>query len=80
MLAVANLVWVLLLAGSAVVVPAAVMPTTLGRLARLLPSGALGEGLREAFQHGRLDLAALAVLLVWLAAAAALVARTFRWS
>ena len=79
-LAVANLVWVLLLAGSAVVVPASVMPSTLGRVAKVLPSGALGEGLRDAFQHGRLDVAALAVLVVWLAAAAALVSRTFRWS
>jgi ABC-2 type transport system permease protein len=41
-LAVANLVWVLLLAGSAVVVPARVMPTPLDRLAPYLPSGALG--------------------------------------
>jgi ABC-2 type transport system permease protein len=79
-LAVANLVWVLLLAGSAVVVPARVMPTPLDRLAPYLPSGALGQGLREALEHGRFSAGALLVLLVWLAGAAALVARTFRWS
>lgn len=79
-LAVANLVWVLLLAGSAVVVPASVMPAPLDRVARFLPSGALGEGLRAAFQHGRLAAVPLLVLLAWLAATAALVARTFRWS
>lgn len=79
-LAVANLVWVLMLAGSAVVVPASVMPAPLDRLAPYLPSGALGEGLRAAFQHGRLAVVPLLVLLAWLGAAAALVARTFRWS
>ena len=79
-LAVANLVWVLMLAGSAVVVPASVMPAPLDRLAPYLPSGALGEGLRSALQHGRLAAVPLVVLLVWLGAAAALVARTFRWS
>jgi ABC-2 type transport system permease protein len=79
-LAVANLVWVLLLAGSAVVVPASVMPAPLDAIAKYLPSGALGEGLRAALQHGRLAVVPLVVLLAWLAAASALVARTFRWS
>ena len=79
-LAVANLVWVLLLAGSAVVVPAHVMPTPLDRIAPWLPSGALADGLRAALQHGRLSVVPLLVLLVWFGAAAALVARTFRWS
>jgi ABC-2 type transport system permease protein len=79
-LAVANLVWVLLLAGSAVVVPASVMPGALGTVAHVLPSGALGQGLRAALEHGRLDVVPLLVLAVWGAAAAALVARTFRWS
>jgi ABC-2 type transport system permease protein len=79
-LAVANLVWVLLLAGSAVVVPARVMPHPLNRIAPWLPSGALGDGLRAAFEHGRLSVVPLLVLLAWGAAAAGLVARTFRWS
>jgi ABC-2 type transport system permease protein len=79
-LAVANLVWVLMLAGSAVVVPASVMPSPLDRVAPYLPSGALGDGLRAAFEHGRLDVGAALVLLAWLAVAAALVRRTFRWS
>lgn len=79
-LAVANLVWVLMLAGSAVVVPASVMPAPLEHLARYLPSGALGEGLRTAFQHGRLAVVPLVVLLGWLVATTALVRRTFRWS
>jgi ABC-2 type transport system permease protein len=79
-LAVANLVWVLMLAGSAVVVPASVMPGPLDRIATYLPSGALGEGLRAALGHGRLSVVPLMVLLAWLAGGSALVARTFRWS
>jgi ABC-2 type transport system permease protein len=79
-LAVANLVWVLLLAGGSVVVPARVMPAGLRHVAPYLPSGALGDGLRTALQHGRLALAPLVVLLAWLAVASALVSRTFRWT
>jgi ABC-2 type transport system permease protein len=79
-LAVANLVWVLLLAGGSVVVPARVMPAGLRHVAPYLPSGALGDGLRTALQHGRLSLAPLVVLLAWLVVAAALVSRTFRWT
>ena len=79
-LAVANLVWVLLLAGGSVVVPARVMPAGLRHIAPYLPSGALGDGLRTALQHGRLALAPLVVLLAWLGVASALVGRTFRWT
>lgn len=77
-LAGANLVWVLLLVGGGVVVPTSVLGAW-GGLARLLPSGALGDGLRAALAEGRLDGVALLVLLVWAAAAAAGVARYFRW-
>jgi ABC-2 type transport system permease protein len=77
-LAAANLVWVLLLAGGGVVAPTSVLGPW-GALARLLPSGALGDGLRTATVEGRLDLAALAVLLVWAGVASAMAARFFRW-
>lgn len=79
-LAVANLVWVLLLAGGAVVLPADVLPGPLADLALLLPSGALGEGLRTTLTGGGLPLASVSVLAVWTAVAGALTARTFRWS
>jgi ABC-2 type transport system permease protein len=78
-LAAANLVWVLLLAGGGVVVP----PEKLGALepvARLLPSGALGEAMRDALAHGTWPWASLAVLAVWCAAASAATARWFRWT
>jgi ABC-2 type transport system permease protein len=78
-LAVANLVWVLLLVGGGVVVPAAQMPAALGRVAPWLPSGALGDALRGALLEGRADVAALAVLLGWGAVAAVACARWFRW-
>ncbi|KGM13670.1 ABC transporter [Cellulomonas bogoriensis 69B4 = DSM 16987] len=79
-LAVANLVWVLLLAGGGVVLPADLLPGPMGSLATLLPSGALGEGLRTALTGGGLPLAPIVVLTVWTVAAGALVSRAFRWS
>jgi ABC-2 type transport system permease protein len=78
-LAVANLVWVLLLAGGGVVVPASYLPGPLAALAPWLPSGALGDALRAALLDGRVDLAALAVLAGWTALAAGAATRWFRW-
>jgi ABC-2 type transport system permease protein len=79
-LALANLIWVTLLGVGGVVVPPAQMPSGLSHLGALLPSGALGDGLREAFVGGRLDAMALLVLVVWAGAASALASRTFAWS
>jgi ABC-2 type transport system permease protein len=79
-LAVANLVWVLLLAGGAVLLPVELLPGPLGGLAALLPSGALGEGLRAALADGRLLGGPVLVLLTWTALAGAATARLFRWS
>ena len=63
-LAAANLVYLLLLAGGAVVLPASAYGG-FGDVARLLPSGALGDALRQAFWSGtyRLDLDAGAARL-----------------
>ena len=77
-LAGANLIWVLLLAGGGVVVPTTRMGS-FGALARLLPSGALGDAMRAALQHGRPSLAAWAVLAGWAVVAGAAAARWFRW-
>jgi len=79
-LALANLIWVLLLALGGVIIPPAQLPDGLAHVAALLPSGALGDGLREAFVGGQLAVIPLLVLVVWGAAATALAARTFRWS
>lgn len=79
-LAVANLVWVLLLAGGAVLVPARTLPAGLEAVSTWLPSGALGEALRAALISGRVDLRALAVLAAWGLLATLAADRWFRWS
>jgi ABC-2 type transport system permease protein len=78
-LAAANLLWVLLLAGGAVVVPADRLPPPLAHLSAALPSGALGEGMRAALVSGRLALGPCAVLAVWAVVAGAAAARWFSW-
>jgi ABC-2 type transport system permease protein len=75
-LAAANLLWVLLVALGGVVVP---VSGGLGRIAAVLPSGALGNASRAALQEGRLDVAALAVLLLWAAGGSLAAVRFFRW-
>jgi len=77
-LAAANLVYLLLLAGGAVVLPASSYGAW-GEVARWLPSGALGEALRFAFLDGGVDWASLACLAAWAGLGAALTARTFKW-
>ena len=79
-LALANLLWVALLALGGVIVPRGQLPVGLSHLAAVLPSGALGDGLRAAFVHGRLAGVPLLVLLAWAVAATVLASRTFRWS
>jgi ABC-2 type transport system permease protein len=79
-LALANLIWVAFLALGGVIVPPTQMPAILSRLAALLPSGALGSGLRVAFIDGRLAALPLLVLLLWAVVATALASRTFSWS
>ena len=79
-LAVANLLWVALLVLGGVIVPRSQLPVGLSHLAAVLPSGALGDGLRAAFVHGHLAVAPLLVLVAWAAAATVLASRTFRWS
>jgi ABC-2 type transport system permease protein len=77
-LALSNLVFVLLLAGGAVLAPATTYGSAAG-FVRVLPSGALAEGLRDAFAHGRIDGVAIGVLLAWAVVGSILTNRTFRW-
>ena len=79
-LALANLIWILLLGLGGVIVPPSQLPSVLSHLAALLPSGALADGLREAFIRGHLAVIPLLVLLLWGAVATFLASRTFRWS
>lgn len=79
-LAVANLLWVLLLAGGAVVFPAELLPGPLQVVAPLLPSGALGEALRASLDGGAVPAGALVVLAGWTVLLGAATARWFRWA
>ena len=77
-LAVANLVYLLLLAGGAVVLSSSSYGS-FGEVARWLPSGALGDAMRLAFLDGALDGSALLTLLAWALVGGILTSRTFRW-
>lgn len=77
-LAAANLVYLLLLAGGAVVIP-----TTsyggFGAVLTWLPSGALGTGMRAVFLDSAFPVMPLVVLAVWAAVGTFLTAKTFKW-
>ena len=77
-LAAANLVYLLLLAAGAVILPASAYGA-FGDVAQWLPSGALGEAMRSAFVDGSIAWRDLAVLLGWAAVGTAATARTFSW-
>lgn len=77
-LAAANLVYLLLMAGGAVVLPASAYGA-FGEVVRWLPSGALGGAMRDALIDGTTAWTNLAVLLAWAALGTALTARTFKW-
>lgn len=77
-LAAANLVYLLLMTGGAVLLPASTYGG-FGQVAMWLPSGALGEGMRSALLDGRADVSAMLVLVAWTALGAVATARTFKW-
>ncbi|MGH3359265.1 MAG: ABC transporter permease [Nocardioidaceae bacterium] len=78
-LAAANLVYVLLLLGGAVVVPMARYPESAQPFLELLPSAALSDAIRTVLDGGGPGATPVVVLLVWAVAAALAVGRTFRW-
>ena len=77
-LAAANLVYLLLLAGGGVVVPTSTYGAAAPWLA-MLPSGALGDGLRTALLDGAFPAGPLLVLGAWATVGTLLTARTFTW-
>ena len=79
-LAVANIVWFVLLFAGGVLVPAAALPGPLAVVVTLLPSGALAEGLRAALLGGTPSLSHVVVLIVWAVVAGAVATRTVRWT
>ncbi len=77
-LAAANLIYLLLMAGGAVVFPTDTYGG-FGHVLQYLPSGALGAGMRTALLDGSFPGFPLVVLLVWAAVGTFLTARTFKW-
>ena len=77
-LAAANLVYLLLMAGGAVVLPSSAYGAA-GDVVRWLPSGALGDAMRAALLDGSVDGVGLVVLAGWAAIGTVLTARTFKW-
>ncbi|GAA4691227.1 ABC transporter permease [Nocardioides nanhaiensis] len=77
-LAAANLVYLLLLAGGGVVLPLSAYGG-FGEALRLLPSGALGQAMREALTQASVAWVELGVLAAWAVLGAALTSKTFKW-
>jgi len=77
-LAMANLIYLLLMVGGAVVLPGSAYGN-FARVTQYLPSGALGDSLRAALQTGSWHLSGLLVLAIWAAIGTFLTARTFKW-
>jgi ABC-2 type transport system permease protein len=83
-LAGANLLYLVMLGIGGVVFPLAKFPAGVQPLLKLLPAGALADGLRTALGdgamgHGALPAGDLLVLACWAVAGIALAARCFRW-
>jgi ABC-2 type transport system permease protein len=77
-LAAANLIYLLLMAGGAVVFPADSYGS-FGSVLALLPSGALGAGMRTALLSASFPVVPLLVLAAWALVGTMLTARTFTW-
>ncbi|WP_458109428.1 ABC transporter permease [Arthrobacter sp. R3-55] len=79
-LAITNLLWILLGALGGIVVPADRLPSLLQGIVHFLPSGALGQALRDAFLVGAVPFPAVLVLLLWTVLAGAAAIRWFKWN
>lgn len=77
-LGLANLIYVVLLVGGGLVIPAARFPTQLRLVVQLLPTGALGEELRQA-SIGVVDGWPLLVLAIWAGVLTLIARKVFRW-
>jgi ABC-2 type transport system permease protein len=78
-LGLANLIYVILLIGGGLIIPVSHYPAALRPVIELLPTAALGEGLRAA-AHGQVLGWPLLVLLAWLLAAGFGAWKGFRWT
>jgi ABC-2 type transport system permease protein len=78
-LAAANLLYLLLLVGGAVLTPVDEYPEGLQGVVRVLPSAALANGLANSTIEGVIPWAAALSLALWAGVLGYLVSRTFRW-
>jgi ABC-2 type transport system permease protein len=79
-LAAANLVYLVLLGIGGIVFPLTKFPASIRPALRLLPSGALSDGLRAALRYGTgWSARDLLVLVAWGVISVVIAARTFRW-
>jgi ABC-2 type transport system permease protein len=79
-LAAANLLYLVMLGLGGVLFPLTKFPAGARPVLRLLPAGALSDGLRSVLAHAAgLPVRDLLVLCAWAVAGIALAARTFRW-
>ncbi|GAA1574458.1 ABC transporter permease [Kribbella hippodromi] len=78
-LAAANLLYLLLLVGGAVMTPVDEYPGGMQGVVRVLPSAALANGLANSTVEGVIPWAAALSLALWAAVLGYLVSRTFRW-
>ena len=79
-LAAANAIYLILLLAGGTVIPRDQMPGWLGAAGQALPSGALGNGLREVMAGGGgIPISSALILLGWFALGAFIAARTFKW-
>jgi ABC-2 type transport system permease protein len=79
-LAGANLLYLILLGLGGVLFPLTKFPAAVRPVLKLLPAGALSDGLRATLAHSAgLPLGDLLVLCAWAVVAIALAVRTFRW-
>ena len=79
-LAVANMVWLLLVVAGGIALSVHALPGPLSTIAAALPSGALAEGLHMALVQGATPWGAVGILLSWAACAGLLASRTLRLS
>ena len=80
-LAVANGIYLLLLAVGGVVIPADRLPAAVAPFVSLLPSAALGQGLRDVLLAGEaFPVQPALVLVAWAIVGTVATRRTFRWS
>jgi len=78
-LAAANLLYLLLLVGGAILTPVDEYPSGMQGVVRLLPSAALANGLANSTIEGVIPWAAALSLALWAGVLGYLVSRTFRW-